>query len=108
MTEINNCMRSLFGDFVPETNDASTKALLWHTVKDILIEEEVNMKWTKEELEKEVAGYRPFAIETAKTQHKKYSNESDTDYEHRIENLVEIMCDLHREKIINAYGVAMQ
>jgi hypothetical protein len=63
------------------------------------------MKWTNEELEKEIATYRTLAIETAKKQHAKYDDESDPEYNRRIEIIVEIMCDLHREKIINAYGV---
>jgi hypothetical protein len=63
------------------------------------------MKWTNEELEKEIATYKAYAIETAKKQHAKFADESDADYNRRIEVIVEIMCDLHRDKIINAYGV---
>jgi hypothetical protein len=101
--------KGLLGDFVPEENDDSIRAILWRTILQILQEEDSKkMKFTEEELEKEVEDYRPYAISTAKENHPKEVGETEEEWETRLNIFVETMCELHRDKIAQAYGVAQK
>jgi len=94
--------KSLFGGFVPEPEDNSIRAILYRTTIQILTEDEV--KFTENDLDREVEDYRPYAIATAQENHRRQESETIDEWQERLRPIVDSMCELHRNKIAKAYG----